>query len=77
MVAAGLRCMLNSDDPTMFHTDIGKEYVDLCGALDYGPSQVREFCLNGVEASWLDDTDKRSMAQRFSAELDELEQELA
>ncbi len=29
MVAAGLQIMLNSDDPTMFHTDIGKEYVDL------------------------------------------------
>jgi adenosine deaminase len=77
MVAAGLRCMLNSDDPTMFHTDIGKEYVDLCGALNYGPSQVREFCLNGVEASWLDESDKRATAQRFSEELDALERELA
>jgi len=77
MVAAGLRCMLNSDDPTMFHTDIGKEYVDLCSALDYGRSQVREFCLNGVEATWLDDTDKRAMSARFSAELDDLERQLA
>ena len=77
MVAAGLRCMLNSDDPTMFHTDIGKEYVDLCGALGYGPAKVRELCLNGVEASWLDDSDKRATAQRFSQELDELERELA
>jgi adenosine deaminase len=77
MVDAGLRCMLNSDDPTMFHTDIGKEYVDLCSALSYGPSRVRELCLNGVEASWLDDSDKRATAQRFSQELDELERELA
>lgn len=77
MVATGLRCMLNSDDPTMFHTDIGKEYVDLCSALDYGRSQVREFCLNGVEATWLDDTDKRAMSARFSAELDDLERQLA
>jgi len=77
MVAAGLRCMLNSDDPTMFHTDIGKEYVDLCGALDYGTSQVRQFCLNGVEASWLDDVDKRATAQRFTEELDVLERQLA
>ena len=76
MVAEGLRCMLNSDDPTMFHTDIGKEYVDLCNALGYGPLQVREFCLNGVEASFLDDSDKRSMAASFSAELDDLENQL-
>jgi adenosine deaminase len=60
----------------MFHTDIGKEYVDLCSALGYGPQQVREFCLNGVEASFLDDSDKRAMSASFSAELDDLEAKL-
>jgi adenosine deaminase len=77
MVSAGLNCMLNSDDPTMFHTDIGKEYVDLCGALDYGPDVVRQLCLNGVEATWLDDDDKRAMARAFSDELDRLTQQLS
>ncbi len=77
MVAAGLSCTLNSDDPTMFHTDIGREYVELCSALDYGADEVRRFCLNGVEASWLDDSDKRAMAERFSAELDELDRRLS
>src|SRR3954452_5217965 len=36
-VAAGLRIMLNSDAPTMFHTDIGKEYVAFCTQPEYGP----------------------------------------
>ena len=76
MVQEGLNCTLNSDDPTMFHTDIGKEYVDLCSALDYGPDAVRQFCLNGVEATWLDDDDKRTIAGAFSAELDRLEEQL-
>lgn len=76
MVDAGLSCMLNSDDPTMFHTDIGKEYVDLCTALGYGTTEVRQLCLNGVEASWLDEAEKRATADRFSAELDELERQL-
>lgn len=76
MVAAGLRVMLNSDDPTMFHTDIGKEYVELCTSLDYGPDKVRELCLNGVEATWLDDSDKATMRREFAAELDRLEAEL-
>jgi adenosine deaminase len=73
MVAAGLRCMLNSDDPTMFHTDIGKEFVDLCGALAYDHAIVRQLCLNSVEATWLDDVDKRRLALQFSADLDALE----
>jgi adenosine deaminase len=76
MVEEGLRCTLNSDDPTMFHTDIGKEYVDLCRALSYGPGQVREFSLNGVEASFLDESDKRAMSASFAAELDDLEAQL-
>jgi len=77
MVAKGLQITLNSDDPTMFHTDIGKEYVDLCTALDYGPDRVREFCLNGVQAAWLDDDEKRSMRADFEREILELQAELS
>jgi adenosine deaminase len=77
MVAAGLRVMLNSDDPTMFHTDIGTEYVDLCGALGYGPDRVRSLMLNGVDATWLDDTDKAAMRRSFTEEFDRLEAELS
>lgn len=76
MVAAGLRVTLNSDDPTMFHTDIGKEFVDLCTQLDYGVDQVREFCLNSVAASWLDDDERSQMSQQFSEEIDALAAQL-
>jgi len=76
MVSAGLRIMLNSDDPTMFHTDIGKEYVDLCTALGYGPDRVREFSLNGVDATWLSDDERRAMRRQFEEELDALEAQL-
>ncbi len=77
MVSAGLRCTLNSDDPTMFHTDVGKEYVDFCTALDYGAITVRELCLNGVEAAWLDDDEKRAMRSSFRSELDRLGADLS
>jgi adenosine deaminase len=76
MVAAGLRVMLNSDDPTMFHTDIGQEYVRLCTALEYDTDQVRSLVLTGVEAAWLDDADRASMRSRFIFELDTLERDL-
>ncbi|MHB1928408.1 MAG: adenosine deaminase family protein, partial [Acidimicrobiales bacterium] len=76
MVAGGLRCMLNSDDPTMFHTDLGREYVVLCQTLGYDSAQVRDLCLNGVEASWLDDADKAVMRKEFNAEIDALESAL-
>jgi adenosine deaminase len=76
MIAAGLNVMLNSDDPTMFHTDIGKEYVDFCGQNGYGPEVVRRLVRNGVEAAWLDDGEKAAMRRAFDAELDALDAEL-
>jgi adenosine deaminase len=76
MVAAGLRVTINSDDPTMFHADIGKEYVDLCGAVGYGVDQVRTFVLDGVAPTWLDDTVRAAMRADFTTDLDELERAL-
>lgn len=76
MVKAGLNVTLNSDDPTMFHTDIGREFVDLCTALDYGPEQVRQFCLNSVDGSWLDDSDKSRLRREMATEFDALASEL-
>ena len=76
MVEAGLRCMLNSDDPTMFHTDIGNEYVQMVPAAGWGLATVRELVLNGVEATWLDDSDKSAMRAEFAAEFDRLAAEL-
>jgi len=76
MVAKGLRVMINSDDPPMFHTDIGTEYVKMVNAAEWGPDRVREFSLNGVEGSWASDEEKRQMRAEFEAELDRLEAEL-
>jgi adenosine deaminase len=68
--------MINSDDPPMFHTDIGTEYVEMVTAAEWGPEKVREFCLNGIDASWLDDDEKRRLRREFEQELDALDAEL-
>jgi adenosine deaminase len=77
MVDKGLKVMINSDDPPMFHTDIGTEYVKMVNAAGWGPDKVREFSLNGVEGSWLDDGEKRRLRAEFEQELDALEAQLA
>ena len=58
---AGLRIMVNSDDPSMFHTDIGTEYVKMANAAEWGVGTIRELSLNGVDGSWLSDDEKRRM----------------
>ncbi len=76
MVDAGLRVTLNSDDPPMFHTDIGTEYVGMVTAAEWSPGLVRTFVMNGIDGAWLDDDEKRRMRTEFERELDELDREL-
>jgi adenosine deaminase len=76
MVAKDLRVMINSDDPPMFHTDIGTEYVTMVEAAGWGPEKVREFCFNGIDGSWQSDEEKRRMRADFESELATLEAEL-
>ena len=77
MVGQGLKVMINSDDPSMFHTDIGAEYVKMTNAAGWDVAQVREFSINGVEGSWLSDDEKRRLRQEFETELDALQSSLA
>jgi adenosine deaminase len=76
MADEGLRIMLNSDDPPMFHTDIGTEYVGMVSAAEWGPDRVRRFVMNGIDGAWLSDDEKRRMREAFERELDELDAQL-
>jgi adenosine deaminase len=76
MLEAGLLVHLNSDDPTMFRTDIGKEYVDFIGQNDYPPETVKQLVHNGVDATWLDDGEKAALHRMFDDEIAALDKEL-
>ena len=76
MMEAGLLVHLNSDDPTMFHTDIGKEYVDFVGQNDYPPEIAKQLVHNGVDATWLDDSEKAELHRLFDDEIAALDKEL-
>lgn len=76
MASNGLKIMLNSDDPPMFHTDIGNEYIQMTTAAEWSPQRVREFILNGIDGAWLDDGDKERLRREFRLELDELDAQL-
>jgi adenosine deaminase len=69
MMDAGLLVHLNSDDPTMFRTDIGKEYVDFVGQNDYAPEIAKQMVHNGVDATWLDGGEKAVLHKLFDDEI--------
>lgn len=76
MVEAGLRVSLASDDPAMFPTTLNNEYLIAGIDLAMPAETIRQICMNGIEGSWMDETEKRRLRDDFTREIGELEGEL-
>jgi adenosine deaminase len=72
MKEKGLKIMLNSDDPPMFHTDPTYEYILCAEHMQFTPGDFREIVLNGIDGSWLPDPTKRQWQREWGQEIDEL-----
>ena len=66
MRAAGLLATLNTDDPALIELDLGAEYRSVADAFGWGWSEMVTIALDGVEASWLDETGKADLRQRIT-----------
>jgi adenosine deaminase len=69
MREAGLLATLNTDDPAMTDLDLGKEYRTVAEALAMSFDDMAQVALDGVEASWLDDTEERELRGEFERDL--------
>ncbi|MFC7305616.1 adenosine deaminase [Streptomyces monticola] len=67
MMAAGLMCTVNSDDPAYFGGYVGDTFHAVHEALGLGPEQLRELARNSFEASFLEDDEERRA--RYLAEV--------
>lgn len=65
----GLRMTLNTDDPTIFGTNIGHGWLTLFAALGWDPDLARAMSLNGIDASWLDPGEKAGWRRHFEQEI--------
>ena len=69
---AGLLATLNTDDPAMSDLDLGKEYRTVAAAQGLDFEAVAAVALDGIEASWLDDVDRRVLRGDFLRALEGL-----
>ncbi|MDQ2934158.1 MAG: adenosine deaminase [Chloroflexota bacterium] len=69
MREAGLLATLNTDDPAMTDLDLGKEYRTVAAALEMSFDDMAAVALDGVEASWLPEGEKRNIRASFEREL--------
>jgi adenosine deaminase len=58
MRAAGLLATVNTDDPAFIDLDLGAEYAAVAHAFGWGWPEMIEVALDGIEACWLDESDK-------------------
>jgi adenosine deaminase len=66
MREAGLLATVNTDDPAFIDLDLGAEYAAVADAFDWGWTEMVEVALDGVEACWLDDSDKAALRTRIT-----------
>ena len=64
MRSAGLLVTLSTDDPAMIDLDLTEEYLLTAAAFDLAWDDLVALAVDGVEASWLDESDKRKAAER-------------
>ena len=69
MREAGLVATINTDDPGMTDLDLGKEYRTVAAAQRLSFDEVAAVALDGVEACWLDDAEKKALRADFEARL--------
>ncbi len=73
MRAAGLLATVNTDDPAFIDLDLGAEYAAVAAAFGWGWAEMVDIALDGVEACWLDDTDKQALVERVLGDAADLD----
>jgi len=69
---SGLRVTVNSDDPSMFGTDMNNEYIQIHRELGFTLPELFMLSLHAVESSFLPDEDKHRMIEVFNDEFKKL-----
>ena len=61
----GVVVCINTDDPPMFDTDLGREYRSIAAAFDLDVDDLARLVAHGVRASFLSDTTKTPLLQEI------------
>jgi adenosine deaminase len=76
MRAAGILATLNTDDPALTNIDLGYEYRAVSSAMRWGFNEMVYVAHDGVDGSWLDDSDKRNLHRHIDEQASELRDQL-
>ena len=72
----GINVTVNSDDPSMFGTDMNNEYIQLSKQLGFTIPELFQLSLNAVDSSFLQSEDKGKLRMKFMKEYRQLKEKL-
>jgi adenine deaminase len=72
MPGLGLRIHPNTDDPTLHHVTPTQAWHMMVRDFGFGLDDLRGFLLNGIDAAWIDDTERRRLRAEWPARFDQL-----
>ncbi|NHI89897.1 MAG: adenosine deaminase [Candidatus Thorarchaeota archaeon] len=64
----GLLVTVGSDDPSLFHTDLNNEYIQIHKHLDFSIQELFQISLNGVGMAFIDESRKNALTDIFNHE---------
>ena len=67
---AGVLVTINTDDPAMMALDLGQEYERVGAAYGLDVEELGHLAVEGIESTWLDETERRSLRSEFEAALE-------
>lgn len=73
MKEAGLVVTVNSDDPPMFGTSLNEEWSRIVETFEFDFEDVKEMSLNAVDASLVDEAEKRALRQKVETAFESVE----
>jgi adenosine deaminase len=68
----GLLVTINSDDPSLFHTDMNNELTQIHKHLGFSIQEMFQLSLNGIETAFIDEAKKTELRDSFSEEYNQI-----
>lgn len=72
MADAGLCLTINSDDPTMFRSDLADEYAKVHHLMGFTLDEIHTCAMNSIDAAWVDEATKATWRADWAGESDRL-----
>jgi adenosine deaminase len=68
----GLLVTVSSDDPSLFHTDMNNEFIQVHKHLGFTIPELFQISLNSIETAFIDETTKDEMRRSFTDEYSQI-----